>query len=102
MKSGILVKIHESAGKQIVAIADKKLIGKKFKEGERVIDVSERFYKGEEKTEEEITKIMKEAANLNMVGEKSIKLALKEKIITDNSIIKIEGIPHAISIKYGN
>ena len=102
MKSGILVKIHESSGASILAVADKELVGKKFEEGELCLDVTERFYGGEEKTEEEIISLMKESQNINLVGEKAVALGIKAEIITQDSVIKIKGIPHAISIKYGN
>lgn len=101
MKSGVLIKIHESAGKKIIAVADKELIGKKFEEGERCLDVTERFYKGEEKTEEEIIKAMQESPNINIIGKKAVALAIKAGIITEDSVIKIKEIPHAIVIKYG-
>jgi len=101
MKSGVLIKTHESAGKKITAVADKELIGKKFEEGERCLDVTGRFYKGKEKTEEEALKILKESTNTNMVGKKAVALGIKSGIITEDSIILIKGIPHAISIKYG-
>ncbi|MBU4501930.1 MAG: DUF424 family protein [Nanoarchaeota archaeon] len=99
MKSGVLIKIHESTGNQIVAAADKELIGKKFKEGEICLDVSERFYKGEEKTDDEILKIFKDSSNTNLVGEKAVALGIKAGIITEDSVMKFEGIPHAISIR---
>ncbi|MBL7100455.1 MAG: DUF424 family protein [Nanoarchaeota archaeon] len=95
------MKVHESVGKKILAVADKELIGKKFEEGELCLDVTERFYKGEEKTEEETIKAMKDSQNTNLVGEKSIALGIKAGIITADMVIKIKGIPHAISIKYG-
>ncbi len=101
MKSGVLIKFHESAGKKILAIADKDLIGKTFEEGKRYLEVTERFYKGEEKTEEEIIQAMKDSSNINLVGEKAIALGIKAGIITEDSVIKIKGIPHAISINYG-
>lgn len=100
MKSGVLIKIHESAGKKITAVADKELICKKFEEGERCLEVTERFYKGEEKTEQEVLNILKESANTNLVGKKAIKLGIKAGIITEDSIITIKGIPHAISVNY--
>lgn len=101
MKSGVLIKVHVSAGKKILAVADKELVGKKFEEGERCLEVTERFYKGEEKTEEEAIKILKESSNTNLVGEKAIALGIKAGIITEDSVITIKGIQHAISIKYG-
>ncbi len=101
MKSGVLIKKHKSVDKEIVALADKELIGKTFEEGDLCLKVTERFYDGDEKTEEEIIKEIKKATNLNIVGEKAIKIAVKAKVITKDSIVKIQRVPHAISIKYG-
>jgi len=75
----ILVKYHE----KVVAIADSDLIGKNFEENDIVLDVSERFYKGEEKTREEIVKILKEENNVNMIGKEIIKIALEEGFINE-------------------
>lgn len=101
MKSGVLIKIHKSMGKRIVAVADKELIGKRFEEGERCLDIKEIFYKGKEETEEEILKILKQSTNTNLVGKKAVALGIKAGIITQDSVIIIKGIPHAISLKYG-
>ena len=102
MKSGVLIKIHESSENQILAVADKELIGKKFEEKGICLDITERFYSGEEKTEEEIIKAMKESTSVNIVGIKAINLGIKAGIITEDTVIKIKGIPHAISVQYGN
>ncbi|MBL7051985.1 MAG: DUF424 family protein [Nanoarchaeota archaeon] len=87
----ILVKFHE----QVVAIADANLIGKIFEENDIVLDITERFYKGEEKNREEIVKILKEESNINMVGEEIIKIALEEGFIKKEEVIKVLGVPHA-------
>ena len=80
-----------------------ELIGKKFEEGEKQLEIKESFYKGEQKEPksiEEVDKIMedwnKEDATFNIVGEKSINLALKKEIITQGSIKKIKNIPYAL------
>ncbi len=97
----IFLKIHADAidpSRTIISICDSDLIGKKFEEGKRQLDITERFYKGETKTEDEIIKILENASNINIVGKESISLALKLKIINKENIIKIQGIPHAQSI----
>src|SRR3989344_7521026 len=97
----IFLKIHADAidpSRIIISICDSDLIGKKFEEGKRQLNVSERFYKGEIKTEYEITEILKNAPNINIIGKQSIALALKLNIIVKENIIKIQGIPHAQSI----
>lgn len=89
------VKIHKSDDSVVTAICDENLIGKTFSENEKEISISERFYKGEKKSEEEVIDILKNATNLNLVGEQTINLTLKLKIITKDSIILIKEIPHA-------
>ena len=91
------VKIHRSGERIVVAVADSELIGKTFKDEKYEINVNPSFYKGEEKTEEEVIEILKNADNTNLVGKKAIKAGLKAKIISKENIIIIKGIPHAQS-----
>ena len=88
------------AYRNIVAIADEELLGNKFFEGKRQLDVKESFYKGELRTEEEVAKEInfwiKEDATFNIVGEKSIAVALKEGIIHEDSVGTVDGIPYAL------
>ena len=55
----MLVKIHVMEDKEVISVCDSNLIGKTFTEGELELKVSEQFYKGEEKTEEEVSELMK-------------------------------------------
>jgi hypothetical protein len=89
------VKTHESNKRIVVAICDEDLIGKTFSEKDKEIRVAERFYKGEKKSEEDVIEIIKKAENINLVGEKTINIALKNNLITKDAIIKIKKIPHA-------
>ncbi len=97
----MLIKIHESYRK-IVAICDAKILGKKFEKGILQLEVKKEFYGGDKKTEKEIIKIMKEFsaedATFNIVGSKAIKAALEAGIIGKEGIIKIQGIPHALTL----
>jgi len=95
----MLVKIHESYRK-IVAICDAELLGKKFEQGKLQLEVKKEFYGGEKKTEEDMIDIVNflaaEDATFNIIGPKSINVALKTGIISKEGIIKIQGIPHAL------
>lgn len=91
------LKIHHSGDRTVVALCDKNLIGKRIEDKKLRLDITERFYKGEERIESDIIEILKDATNLNIVGKKSIELALKSGVITKENIIKIKGIPHAQS-----
>jgi len=97
--SFMFVKIHKSY-RDVVAICDSELLGKYFEEGECQLDIKESFYKGEEISEEETFEILKnfsvEDATFNIVGEKSINLALKAGVIKEEGIGKIDNIPYAL------
>jgi hypothetical protein len=97
----VTIKIHESY-RNVVALADLELIGKKFKEGKKVLDVRESFYKGKDLDSKEIEKILRkqmiEDATFNIVGKESIEIALKSEIISEESVSEIEGIPFALKL----
>ena len=93
------LKIHDSYRK-IVAVCDSDLVGKKFEEGIKQLDVRESFFKGEEIAERELQKIMidesKDDSTFNIVGKKSVELAMNAGILTEKSIGHVEGIPFAL------
>jgi len=93
------IKIHESYRK-IVALCDSDLIGKTFEQEIRQIKIKENFFKGEEKTKQEIIPIIqnlqKEDATFNIVGKESVETALEAGIIDKQGIIIIQEIPIAL------
>jgi uncharacterized protein len=95
------VKIHP-AYRTIVAVCDSNLIGERFEEGIRQIEIKESFFKGEEKNKQEIIEILKnmnkEDATFNIVGEESVKTAIEAQIIKKESIITIQNIPIALGL----
>ena len=91
----IIAKIHQNQeGQKVLALCDKELLGKKFEQGNRQLDLTSSFYQGEEKTEAEIEQLIKEAYIINLVGEESLNLIKKLNLAPEN-IITIQGIPHA-------
>jgi hypothetical protein len=95
----MLVRIIKSY-REVVAICDSDLLGKKFEEGNFQLDVKETFFGGEEKSFEETVDIMldmaKEDATFNIVGHEATKAALKAGIIEKEGIITIQDIPFAL------
>jgi hypothetical protein len=89
------LKVHEIQNRKIIAVCDKDLIGTIFEEKGLQLKISESFYKGSLLPEKEIINILKNADNINLVGKKTIELALKNNIISKDNIIKIKGVPHA-------
>lgn len=95
----MFIKIHESYRK-VVALADEELIGKKFEEGKKQLDVRESFYKGEEVSFDRAVRMLEDLrsddATFNIVGEKSVKAALKAGILDEQNIGKVAGIKFAL------
>lgn len=97
----MFIKIHKSHNiRPVIAICDSNILGKKFEEGLRQLDIRENFYKGEEKNKEEIIKMIKrqniEDASFNIVGEESIKTAIEAELINKDRVHKLKGIPYAL------
>lgn len=95
------IKIHE-AYRTIVALADSNIIGKKFEEGIRQIEVRPSFFQGEKKPRNEVIKILKKMENedalFNIVGKESVETALEAGIIKPHGIIEIQGVPVALGL----
>lgn len=98
---GILIKVHENYRK-VVAVCDSELLGKKFEEGKLQLNVNEFFYNGKEYDENKALKILGNAqqddACFNFVGNNSVELGIKAGIIGKGCFIKIQGVPHALSL----
>ena len=95
----MFVKIHNTY-RDIIAICDSNLIGRKFEQGKFQLDCKESFYKGEryeaKKVKEIIKKMSEEDATFNIIGKKSVNCALKTGIITKEGIKKIQNVPFAL------
>ena len=86
--------------RDIIAICDSNLLGKKFEEGAFQLDVKENFFKGQKTSEKELINIIKnelaEDATFNIIGEKSVNVALKIGVISEDDVKKIQGIPFVL------
>lgn len=95
----MLVKIIKTY-RDVVAICDSELLGKKFEQGKFQLDLKKSFFGGDEMNEEKTIEIMrdmeKEDATFNIIGEESINIALKAGIIKKEGIGKIDNIPFAL------
>jgi len=95
----MLIKIHKSY-RDVIAICDSELLGKKFEQGNMQLDLTGEFFNGKEKSESEILGIMKDAstedASFNIIGKKATDLALKTGIISKEGVKKVQGIPFAL------
>jgi hypothetical protein len=95
----MIAKIHtHKDGKILIAVADTAIVGKRFEEGVLQLDLTGDFYKGTEKSAEEIGDLMRNADFVNLVGEEAIKLGLAEEVIDEAAVRRVQGIPFAQGI----
>ena len=91
------MKIHELKEGSILALCDEELLGKRYKEGETVIDLERysSFYDGETISEDsdKLEEVIKRAASINAVGKRAIDALDRIGYETKNHK-KVEGIPH--------
>ncbi|MCO5384115.1 MAG: DUF424 domain-containing protein [Methanosarcina barkeri] len=89
------LKIYKNREHVLVAACDKEVLGKTLKNGNTVVDISRAFYEGEYVSEEELRKALQNATTANIFGEKTIKCAIEYGLIDKDSVILIDGVPHA-------
>lgn len=92
----MLFKLHK-ASRLAVAVCDSDLLGNRFEEEGKQLDLTGKFFQGEEKSSEEIRELLdfyrKEDACFNIIGEKSCNIALEAKLVSEDSVSKIAGVP---------
>jgi hypothetical protein len=93
------MKKYETEGHVIVAVCDREILGKKFREGKLVLKLDNSFYKGDEADKTEVKEALSSATIANIAGEKAIACAVECGCIDPDAIIFIEGIPHAQMIR---
>ena len=91
----IAVKTYSQNGEVIVAACDEGLLDQTFEEGELHLQVHSSFYDGNRVDEEELLQHLNNSTSANLVGENVINSAIKAGLISDDCIIRIQGIPHA-------
>jgi hypothetical protein len=94
----LVAKVHKREDRTVVAVCDAALLGQKFTEGDRQLDLSGDFYKGDEMDEKAVGDLIRNADVVNLVGEEAIKIGLQEEVITQDHVITIANIPHAQAV----
>ena len=93
----MFLKIHRSpeAG-MVVAVCDRELLNTTITDGEVEIRITESFYGNRPASEEEVVHALRDAENANIMGERSVALAVQHGIVEEASCILIGNVPHAL------
>lgn len=92
----VYLRIHEAKEGRVVAVCDKSLIGKVFREGSKVLDLKKHqdFYKGNQASNEEVLAALKNFDSVNLVGEKATQAAIEARLAVEKDLLHISGIPY--------
>jgi len=93
------VKKHSANGESILAVCDKEVLGKTFKQDDLMVSASKAFYEGSLASEKEVVKLMKDAGNINLLGEKTVSLAIQHDIVDEQNTLNIAGTSHALVVR---
>lgn len=92
----MFLKVHCSPGAgDIVAVCDRELLNTTIRHGGLSVRISEAFYGNCPATEDMVREALKKAGNINLMGERSVGVAIEMGIISRSGCIMIGEIPHA-------
>ena len=86
--------------RDIVAICDSNLLGKKFEEGKLQLDVKESFFKGDEFDNQAalvlICKMLREDSTFYVAGKEAVDICIEAGVISEENVSEVQGIPFAL------
>jgi hypothetical protein len=91
----ISVKTYRRGSETLVAACDLDIIGRTFRSKGMKIEVSEGFYKGESADEDLLVNRLEMATIANLVGKRTIEIAVRRGFVDSGCVIEIGGVPHA-------
>ena len=93
----MFVKIHHSpeAG-DVVAVCDSELLNTTIGDGEIEVHITESFYGNRHASEKEVREALAHAGNANLMGERTVALAIDMGLVTRSGCIMINNVPHAL------
>lgn len=92
----MFLKIHRSPEMgDVVAVCDRELINTTISHDTMTAIISEAFYGKTTATEAEVREALKHAGNANLMGERSVRLAIDMGLLTRGDCIMIGKVPHA-------
>ena len=100
MAATLSVRSIEWKNSRVVNVCDPELIGRTLIEGELKMHISEDFFGGNLVGEEEALRIIKESAMISLAGERSVRIALSNKLGSPQAVREIEGVPFLMIYKF--
>jgi hypothetical protein len=84
----------------LINICDSDLIGKTLMEGRLKMHISKEFFGGQLVDEDEALQMLRESAIISLAGDKCVKMALSNKLGSQQAVRMIEGVPFLMIYKF--
>lgn len=91
----MIVSKKSSLHGMLLVITDSEILGKKFEEGKLQLDLSKKFYQGEEMNKEKVKDLIPEARYIHATGKEAVGTLVEEDIVESDKILHVQNIPHA-------
>jgi hypothetical protein len=79
----------------LVAVCDPDVLGETFEDDRVSLTVDEEFYGGEEVAEETVVESLSRCAVANLVGSRTVELAIEHGFVEEANVLDVGGTPHA-------
>ncbi|MFP4217408.1 MAG: DUF424 domain-containing protein [Salinarchaeum sp.] len=79
----------------LVSVCDRDVLGESFEDGPVSITVTEEFYDGQRVEEEAVVEALSQAHVANIVGERSVALAIEYGFVKEENVLDIGPTRHA-------
>jgi len=91
----MILRVHRRGKDVVVAACDEDLIDRTFRCGELRLNVSSSFYGTETCDEDEFLAALRLCTSANLVGERTIEIAVRAGFIRRDGILRVGDVPHA-------
>lgn len=79
----------------LVSVCDRDVLGESFEDGDVSLTVTEDFYDGARCDEDTVIASLQEAAVANLVGERTVALAIEAGFVDEANVLEIGSTVHA-------
>ena len=91
----VFLNIIRAQGMTLINVCQTDLLGKVFREGQKVLDISEKFYGGEQVELDYAFSLVDEATVISLVGNYVVEEAIRRGIVHKDSVLVVEGVKFA-------
>jgi len=87
-------KVYKTPQATVLAVCDRELLGREFREDPVVLRVSATYYGGDVCDEKTLVHLLRDADIISLVGEESISVAVREGLADWRYVKRVQGVPH--------